>query len=132
MTETDLRGPLREGATDDELEAIIRDAVWRKELKHHVNDAGLRAAGADDVADRRMRISIDEALELVLDALAPLRPERVPLADAAGRVAAETRAARGRPAAVRPLGDGRLRGARRRHRARRARCGWPAASPPAR
>jgi GTP 3',8-cyclase len=40
MTETDLRGPLRSGATDDELETIIRDAVWAKELKHHVNDPG--------------------------------------------------------------------------------------------
>jgi GTP 3',8-cyclase len=40
MTETDLRGPLRSGATDAELETIIRDAVWRKELKHHVNDEG--------------------------------------------------------------------------------------------
>ncbi len=40
MTETDLRGPMRAGATDDELEKIIRDAVWEKELKHHVNDAG--------------------------------------------------------------------------------------------
>jgi len=40
MTETDLRGPMRAGASDDELEKIIRDAVWEKELKHHVNDAG--------------------------------------------------------------------------------------------
>jgi GTP 3',8-cyclase len=40
MTETDLREPLRAGATDVELEEIIRDAVWRKELKHHVNDPG--------------------------------------------------------------------------------------------
>ena len=40
LTETDLRGPLRSGATDAELETIIRDAVWRKELKHHVNDPG--------------------------------------------------------------------------------------------
>jgi GTP 3',8-cyclase len=40
MTETDLREPLRSGATDAELEEIIRDAVWRKELKHHVNDPG--------------------------------------------------------------------------------------------
>ena len=30
----------RSGASDDELEKIIRDAVWEKELKHHVNDAG--------------------------------------------------------------------------------------------
>jgi GTP 3',8-cyclase len=40
MTETDLRAPLRSGASDAELEQIIRDAVWRKELKHHVNDPG--------------------------------------------------------------------------------------------
>jgi GTP 3',8-cyclase len=40
MNETDLRGPLRAGATDAELEEIVRDAVWRKELKHHVNDPG--------------------------------------------------------------------------------------------
>jgi cyclic pyranopterin phosphate synthase len=40
LRETDLRGPLRVGAPDHELERIIRDAVWRKELKHHVNDPG--------------------------------------------------------------------------------------------
>jgi GTP 3',8-cyclase len=40
LHETDLRGPLRAGATDAELEAIVRDAVWRRELKHHVNDPG--------------------------------------------------------------------------------------------
>jgi cyclic pyranopterin phosphate synthase len=38
--ETDLRTPLRSGATDDEIETLIRDAVWRKELKHRVGDAG--------------------------------------------------------------------------------------------
>jgi cyclic pyranopterin phosphate synthase len=38
--ETSLRDPLRAGASDDELVAVIRDAVWRKELKHRVNDAG--------------------------------------------------------------------------------------------
>jgi cyclic pyranopterin phosphate synthase len=40
MTETDLRAPLRNGASDAELERLIRDAVWEKELKHHVNDEG--------------------------------------------------------------------------------------------
>jgi cyclic pyranopterin phosphate synthase len=40
--ETDLRGPLREGATDGELEEVIRGAVWRKELKHRVNEPGFR------------------------------------------------------------------------------------------
>jgi cyclic pyranopterin phosphate synthase len=40
--ETDLRGPVRMGAEDAELEHIIRDAVWRKELKHDVNEAGFR------------------------------------------------------------------------------------------
>jgi cyclic pyranopterin phosphate synthase len=40
LNETDLRGPLRAGAEDAEIERIIRDAVWRKELKHHVGEAG--------------------------------------------------------------------------------------------
>jgi cyclic pyranopterin phosphate synthase len=40
LNETDLRGPLRAGADDGELERIIRDAVWRKELKHHVGEPG--------------------------------------------------------------------------------------------
>jgi GTP 3',8-cyclase len=40
MNETDLRTPIREGAGDGELERIIRDAVWRKELKHHVGEPG--------------------------------------------------------------------------------------------
>ena len=40
LNETDLRTPLREGADDAEIEQIIRDAVWRKELKHHVNEPG--------------------------------------------------------------------------------------------
>jgi cyclic pyranopterin phosphate synthase len=40
LNETDLRGPLRAGASDDDLEAIIRAAVWQKELKHHINEPG--------------------------------------------------------------------------------------------
>ena len=42
MHETDLREPLRAGAGDDDLEQLIRDAVWRKELKHHVSEPGFR------------------------------------------------------------------------------------------
>jgi len=40
LNETDLRGPIRAGCDDGELERIIRDAVWRKELKHHVGESG--------------------------------------------------------------------------------------------
>jgi GTP 3',8-cyclase len=40
LRETDLRGPMRDGASDAELEEIVRDAVWRKELKHRVNEPG--------------------------------------------------------------------------------------------
>jgi cyclic pyranopterin phosphate synthase len=40
LNEYDLRGPLREGATDADLERIIREAVWKKELKHHINEPG--------------------------------------------------------------------------------------------
>ena len=42
LHETDLRGPLRAGASDEELEGLIREAVWRKELKHRVNEPGFR------------------------------------------------------------------------------------------
>jgi cyclic pyranopterin phosphate synthase len=42
LHETDLRAPLRAGATADELEGIIRDAVWRKELKHRIGEPGFR------------------------------------------------------------------------------------------
>jgi cyclic pyranopterin phosphate synthase len=40
LNETDLRGPLRDGAGDEDLAAIVREAVWRKELKHHINEPG--------------------------------------------------------------------------------------------
>jgi GTP 3',8-cyclase len=40
LNETDLRTPMRDGADDRELERIIRDAVWLKELKHHVGEPG--------------------------------------------------------------------------------------------
>jgi GTP 3',8-cyclase len=42
LHETDLRDPLRAGASDDELEELIRAAVWRKELKHRVGERGFR------------------------------------------------------------------------------------------
>jgi GTP 3',8-cyclase len=42
LHETDLRGPMRAGASDEELIEIVRNAVWRKELKHHVNEPGYR------------------------------------------------------------------------------------------
>ena len=38
--EWDLKTPLREGATDDELAELVRWAVRHKELKHRINDAG--------------------------------------------------------------------------------------------
>ena len=40
LRETDLRTPLRAGCSDGELTDIVRDAVWRKELKHRVNEPG--------------------------------------------------------------------------------------------
>jgi GTP 3',8-cyclase len=43
MRETDLRSPLRDGADDGEIERVVRDAVWRKELKHRVNEPGFVA-----------------------------------------------------------------------------------------
>ena len=42
LHETDLRTPMRDGIGDDGLREVIRDAVWRKELKHGVNEPGFR------------------------------------------------------------------------------------------
>jgi cyclic pyranopterin phosphate synthase len=42
LYETDLRGPLRAGADDAELGRVVRDAVWRKELKHRIDEPGFR------------------------------------------------------------------------------------------
>ena len=42
LHETDLRDPLRAGASDAALERIVREAVWQKELKHRVNEPGFR------------------------------------------------------------------------------------------
>jgi len=38
--EWDVKTPLRAGATDEELAALLRDAVAHKELKHRINEPG--------------------------------------------------------------------------------------------
>jgi cyclic pyranopterin phosphate synthase len=38
--EWDLKAPLREGASDEELAALVRWAVQHKELKHRINEPG--------------------------------------------------------------------------------------------
>ena len=38
IDETNLRDPMRIGAPDSELELLLRHAIWRKELKHHINE----------------------------------------------------------------------------------------------
>lgn len=40
QTDHDLLGPLRRGATDDELRVLIRRIVERKEARHHIGEAG--------------------------------------------------------------------------------------------
>jgi cyclic pyranopterin phosphate synthase len=40
INETDLRTPLRDGSSDDDIARVVREAVWRKELKHRVNEPG--------------------------------------------------------------------------------------------
>jgi cyclic pyranopterin phosphate synthase len=42
--EWDLKTPLREGASDDELVALLRWAVQHKELKHRINEPGFARA----------------------------------------------------------------------------------------
>ena len=41
--ETDVRHELRSGASDEALADLLAAAVWRKELKHHVNEPGFVA-----------------------------------------------------------------------------------------
>ncbi|OFE17617.1 cyclic pyranopterin phosphate synthase [Humibacillus sp. DSM 29435] len=38
QTETDLRGPLRDGASDDELLGLVRGEMWRKKPGHGIDD----------------------------------------------------------------------------------------------
>ena len=38
IEETDLRTPMRAGATDDELGLVLQGAVDHKELKHKINE----------------------------------------------------------------------------------------------
>ena len=40
QTETDLRGPLRDGASDDELLGLVRGEMWRKKPGHGIDDPG--------------------------------------------------------------------------------------------
>jgi cyclic pyranopterin phosphate synthase len=42
LHETDLRAVMRAGAADAELERVLREAIWRKELKHHIAETGFR------------------------------------------------------------------------------------------
>ncbi|HVB75296.1 MAG TPA: GTP 3',8-cyclase MoaA [Ktedonobacteraceae bacterium] len=42
--ETDLRAIIRSGATDEVIEQTIRQAVWNKELKHHIGDKRFKRA----------------------------------------------------------------------------------------
>jgi cyclic pyranopterin phosphate synthase len=39
LEETDLRGPMREGASDEDLAGLIRTTVWRKWSGHRINHA---------------------------------------------------------------------------------------------
>ena len=39
LEETDLRGPMRDGATDEDLAELIRATVWRKWSGHRINHA---------------------------------------------------------------------------------------------
>jgi cyclic pyranopterin phosphate synthase len=39
LEETDLRSPMRAGATDDDLEELIRSTVWSKWSGHRINEA---------------------------------------------------------------------------------------------
>ena len=106
MTETDLRAPLRSGAS----RCRAREDHPRRRLGEGAQAPrqrrGLRAAGPLDVADRRMK-DFEEALALVLEGIEPLAAETVALPAAERRViAAEARAAIDLPPFDRTAMDG--------------------------
>jgi GTP 3',8-cyclase len=39
LCEHDLKGPLRSGASDDELQCRLREIVWQKEARHHIGES---------------------------------------------------------------------------------------------
>ena len=78
----------------------------------------LKDGGKSGRYEAKPMISVDEALNRVFALVAPLEAERVPLAEAAGRVLAGPVDGPPRPAALRRLGDGRLRDMRPRRRRR--------------
>ena len=101
-------------ASQGSLERLQR----RGELVVQERDAALLVVHGDDRPRSRAVsvcarwptvLSIEEALARVLARVRPLEPERVPVAEAAGRVLAEDAVRARRPAAVPELGDGRLR-----------------------
>ena len=93
MTETDLRGPLRAGADDDELERDHPRRGVGEGAQAPRQRRGLRAAAAHHVADRRMK-DFDEALALVLDGLEPLAAESAHLLGAPSAACSPPRRAR--------------------------------------
>jgi len=40
QVETDLRGPLRAGADDEEIAGLWRGEMWRKLAGHQINESG--------------------------------------------------------------------------------------------
>ena len=42
LNETGLRDPMRDGASDEDLEVLIREAVRGKELRHHISEIGFK------------------------------------------------------------------------------------------
>jgi GTP 3',8-cyclase len=45
MDETDLRAPIRDGASDEEIEALVRKAVWGKWEGHKINHPDFQRPG---------------------------------------------------------------------------------------
>ena len=79
------------GASDDELEQLIRDAVWRKELKHHVNEPGFIQPRAHDERYRRLSSASAAARS---SALLTLRRRSASTVSRAGRSASTCGTAR--------------------------------------
>ena len=129
LNETDLRAPMRDGrerrrARGDRPRRRLAQGAQAPRRRR-----GLRAAGAHDVADRRVK-DLPEARGAGRSAAvgAAAGPSACRSREAAGRVAAEAAPQRRRPAARSTARRWTATRCARPTRPRRPRCAWPARS----
>ncbi len=70
----DLKTPMRDGASDAELEALLRNAVAHKELKHRINEPGFVRAIALHEPSRRLAPNYNPTMRQRIAGIFPRGP----------------------------------------------------------